>query len=115
MTKKNDLRDALDVAALNLLKRHFPVPQEENAEPAYGDATEQTKAFQAVVAYYGPRTKLGGNEDEGKENGITNLRRRLHGRGKAGRHPGAAKTQSRVNGAAGTPAAAPDTNPGSAA
>lgn len=83
MSRKPKLMDRLDQAAFRLLDRSFPLDrppvegvQTTLAEPEIGD---QVRTFEAVVKYYGPRTKLGGDEDK-KESEFGNLRDRLHGR-----------------------------------
>jgi hypothetical protein len=78
MTNKPRLQRRLDEAAEKLIARHFP----ENAEPdaPQPDELNQIRAFDAVVRYYGPRTKLGVKEDEEDGAEYKRLRNRLHGR-----------------------------------
>ena len=73
MSGSKKLMDALDDAAEKLLKKHFP-----NEPKLTLDDEMQIKAFAACVNWYGPRTKLGPQED--KPNEFTRLRDTLHGR-----------------------------------
>jgi hypothetical protein len=54
--------EKLDEAAIKLLARHFP---DKNGGETPPDAIEQIKAFTAVQAYFGPRTKLGPEDNKG--------------------------------------------------
>jgi hypothetical protein len=93
MTGSKELMDALDIAAKALLARHFPQGDPApDAKPS--DPEVQIKAFTACVNWYGPRTKLGGN-DEGKTNEFTRLRDKLHsGRGKTKRQTSDDETET---------------------
>ncbi|HEY4355958.1 MAG TPA: hypothetical protein VGN16_09440 [Acidobacteriaceae bacterium] len=89
------LMNNLDAAASALLKRHFPDQVPEGMPES--DPEIQIKAFSAVVNYYGPRTKLGGKEEENKRSDFDRLKGQLHGSGKARRRAGA--PESGANGA----------------
>jgi len=77
MSSQRHLRQELDAAALRLLGKHFPKDSAEGAPPP--DEGNQIKAFDAVVRYFGPRTKFGGDDDK-QEPIIEQLRNKLHGR-----------------------------------
>lgn len=109
------LMSALDSAAEKLLARHFP-DQTGDDTVMHLDPEIQIKAFSAVVNYYGPRTKLGGDEER-KESGLSRLQQQLHGRGKTGRKAdkaqGGADAVAQSNGAGSTdqfPTATTDPN-----
>lgn len=76
MTTKPKLVTRLDEAAMALLDRWFPT--ETGIDPP--DAEKQIKAFDAVTKFYGPRTKLGGNDEDKKESEFDELRNRLNRR-----------------------------------
>lgn len=61
MTQKRKLMQRLDTAAELLLDRYFQPTVIGETPP---EAKEQIDAFKAVVTYFGPRTKLGGDEDK---------------------------------------------------
>jgi hypothetical protein len=78
MTNKPRLQRRLDEAAEKLLSRHFPAaPQPDDPLP---DELNQIRAFDAVVKYYGPRTKLGVKEDDEDGAEYKRLRDKLHRR-----------------------------------
>lgn len=80
MTNKPRLQRRLDEVASQLLDRAFPAAPQEGEQPTTQPEIEhQIRTFDAVVRYYGPRTKLGGKDEE-KESEFGNLRDRLHGR-----------------------------------
>lgn len=61
MSRKSKLMERLDKAAEQLLDRSFlPLVVGEPMAPLM----EQIRVFDSVVKYYGPRTKLGGDEEE---------------------------------------------------
>jgi hypothetical protein len=93
MSGKPKLMKRLDDAAEQLLDRYFKMPELDAVLPK-GD--EQIKAFDAVVKYFGPRTKLGGNDEDKKESEFDQLRAGLNGSRAPRRRPGAA--QGRSNG-----------------
>jgi hypothetical protein len=101
MTGSKKLMSALDSAAEKLLARHFPDIASNMTVIEPIDPEVQIKAFSAVVNYYGPRTKLGG-DDERKESELGKLQRQLHGRGKARRNAGTAKGGANGAGEPGT-------------
>lgn len=103
MSAQQKLREGLDKAALVLLEKYFVSPGLGEGQP---DATDQIKAFDAVVKYYGPRTKLGGGEEK-KESEIERLRGKLHGRRAPRRDSGGAAPNGN-GGADGGPDAADD-------
>ena len=94
--KPNTLMSELDRAAFDLIKRHFPQDKPEGS--LLPDSQDQIKAFDAVVKYYGPRTKLG-KPEEGQKNEYTRLRDQLHGR-KARRRADNTEDEGAANGAA---------------
>lgn len=71
----------LDEAAEMLLDRYFKMPSLDTMKDGEKspEGADQIKAFDAVVKYFGPRTKLGGDEDN-KESAFDQLRSGLHGR-----------------------------------
>ena len=74
MSGSKKLMTALDLAAEKLLQQHFPETGSNLKDPEL-----QIKAFTACVNWYGPRTKLGGKDEEAT-NEFTRLRDKLHGR-----------------------------------
>jgi len=72
MSKKNTLMERMDEAAIALLDRYFP----KDGTLVVCEPQDQIRAFQAVVSYYNPRLKLGGEEDERKSE-FEDLQRKL--------------------------------------
>lgn len=81
MTSKNALMKRLDLAAEKLLDRYFG--EVVSAKPTEGQ--DQIKAFDAVVRYFGPRTKQ--SDEEKNVSPFEQLQRNLNG-GKAARRRG---------------------------
>jgi hypothetical protein len=98
MSGRKELMNGLDAAAAELLRRHFPKEDPDEPRLTTSDPEIQIKAFTACVNWYGPRTKLGG-DDEGKTNEFTRLKDRLHGHRKARSRPSDIQAEA-VNGAA---------------
>lgn len=62
MSRKQKLMERLDKAAEQLLDRTFqPVAVGEAQAPLM----EQIKVFESITRYFGPRTKVSGDEDHG--------------------------------------------------
>ena len=87
MTSKNALMKRLDLAAEKLLDRYFG--EVVSAKPTEGQ--DQIKAFDAVVRYFGPRTK---QSDEEKNVSPFEQLRNLN----SGKTPRRAGGKSRQNG-----------------
>jgi hypothetical protein len=95
--KPATLMSELDRAAFDLITRHFP--QDKPQGSLLPDSQDQIKAFDAVVKYYGPRTKLGKDEEK-PTNEYTRLRDKLHGRRTPRRRADSTEGEGAANGAA---------------
>lgn len=95
MSRKPKLMARLDEAAELLLDRYFKSPILDGGSADSG--ADQIKAFDAVVKYFGPRTKLGG-EDDKDDNEFSKLKDRLHGNRKTARGPRGGPSQGGANG-----------------
>lgn len=87
MTSKNALMKRLDLAAEKLLDRYFG--EVVTDKPTEGQ--DQIKAFDAVVRYFGPRTKQ--SDEEKNVSPFEQLQRGLNG----GKTPRRARGESRQN------------------
>jgi hypothetical protein len=108
MTGKKTLMSRLDAASEQLLDRYFG---EHEGKPVKG--AEQVKAFEAVVKYFGPRTRQadddkGGSAFEQLRSDFNGNSRTTSRRSRAGRTNGAGPAPEAADAAAGNATAGAD-------
>lgn len=113
MTGKKNLMTLLDTASVQLLEKYFGDQPVLGGNKRVSKGTEQIKAYEAVVKYFGPRTKQ--EDTDKKDSAFEQLRSDFTGSGrKAARRASTGKANGNGAADAGIAAATPgaDDTPG---